>query len=260
MSHVTRTKFLTVSLIAAGIVNPVWAEDSDINIIGGFSYQQKTLEFTINPQLINFQQSSANFQIGAATRGFYVLYEMERPFSQYATILAPGNADNVFEYILEREDDTLTLGYNFWKSMNVFIGHKSGVTKIQFLPTVGSGEGYSFEYDDGGPFIGVSYSFDFGASGLLGVSVAYADMPTTFTLTELSGVGGVESTSGSTTGTSFGIKWTGPFTDQVDYSIGYKLSKYEFKDETLTSDNNNGNGWSTDQTYSTFYVGLSKLF
>jgi hypothetical protein len=237
------------------------AADSDFQVFGGYAVQEKSLQFALNTIPIDSTQKTGNFSLGAASRGFYVLLEFERPFSQDISIRQPSTSP--VQISIEREDSTLTVGYNLWRSLNIFVGRKSGYTNVEseVISTTNSVVAVGYRYSEKGNFAGASYSFDFGARGQLGLSLAYANLPT-----EVSGLwygspaAAAVFTSGITRGTSYGIKWTGPLAPQLDYSIGYKLSKYEFTDTALTADNGGGLGLSTKQDYKTFSIGISKIF
>ena len=187
------------------------------------------------------------------------MLEVERPFSQDASLLQTTAARQL---AVEREDNTLTIGYNPWRNLNLFAGRKDGTTTAEFtfIGSTSSTTAVSYQYREKGNFIGASYNFAFGARGHLGLSLAYADLPTKVVATYFGTAPGAEFTSGTTTGTSYGFKWTGPLADRIDYNIGYKLSRYKFTDKALTADSGGGIGLSTKQSYKTFSVGISKVF
>ena len=252
--------FMPAGTLLAALSNSV-AADSDFRVFGGYAVQEKSLEFHLNTIPIDSTQKTGNFSLGAASRGAYVLLELERPFSQDISIAQP--LTQPVQISIEREDSTLTVGYNLWRSLNLFVGRKSGRTNVEseLISTTNSIVAVGYRYSEKGYFAGASYSFDFDARGQLGLSLAHADLPT-----EVSGswygspAAAAVFTSGTTRGTSYGIKWTGPLAPQLDYSIGYKLSKYEFMDKALTADSGGGFGLSTKQDYKTFSIGISKIF
>jgi hypothetical protein len=237
------------------------ATDADTHVFGGFAVQEKSLQFLLNTIPIDSTQKTGNFSLGAASRGIYVLVEFERPLSQDISIVQP--LAQPVQISIEREDNTLTVGYNLWRSLNLFVGRKSGRTNVEsdVLGTASSTKAAGYRYTEKGYFVGASYSFDFGARGQLGLSLAYAELPTEVVATYYAiPAVGTEFTSGTTSGTSYGVKWTGPLAPQLDYSIGYKLSKYEFTDKALTADSGGGFGLSTKQDYKTLYIGIIKTF
>ncbi len=243
-----------LALLVGLFALPATAADSDFRVLGGYSVQEKSLEFNLLTVPIDFRQSSSIFSIGAAARGFYVLVEMERPFSQDTISVKPGSTP--LQFTLQREDNTLTLGYNLWRTLNIFAGRKTGSTELQRSALGSSTDLVQVEYRESGNFVGLSYNADFGVRGQLGLSLAYANLPTKVTETVLGTSIQSITTTGTTTGTSYGIKWTGTLTDRLDYNIGYKLSKYKFTDKAQAT----GDDYSTNQTYKIFSVGISKVF
>ena len=110
-----------------------------------------------------------------------------------------------------------------------------------------------------GFFGGASYTFDFGARGQLGLSLAYAHLPATLGTSFYSTTRTESVQDGTTSGLSYGLRWAGLLVPGLDYNVGYKLHSYRFKDETPDPLDPNLDS-STDQTYRIFYVGISKVF
>ncbi len=59
---------------------------------------------------------------------------------------------------------------------------------------------------------------------------------------------------GDTTGLSYGLQLTGPFSDDISYSLYYKINEYEFDDASA------GEDWSTEERFSIIGVSLTKFF
>jgi hypothetical protein len=230
------------------------ADDSDFRFFNAFTLQEKSLEFSLGNGLLHSTQTTYDFLIGVNRGSFYLLGEMERPFSKDTNTVGPGTPSQTS---IDRQDNSLTAGYNVWRSLNVFVGRKTGKTTALFVPTGISTESLEFEYREKGSFVGASYGVDFGSSGQLSFSLAYADLPTTLSRKTIRS-GSMESTKGTTSGASYGIRWSGTYTEGVDYVIGYKQNNYEFDDEQKGIDNNKD--MTTQQNYKTFFVGLSKVF
>jgi hypothetical protein len=230
------------------------AEESDFHALGGITLQDKQMDFKLLGVVpIDGSVMSANLTLGGIWRGIYLIVEADRPFSQEISYL-PGTTP--VQLALQREDESATMGFNPWRSLNLFAGYKRGQTELTTFPAGGSTELLEFVFDESGPFAGASYSFDF-ASGQLMLSLAYADLPTSVTRTVLRD-STAETTHGNTSGLSYGFKWTGNLAESLDYQIGIKTTNYEFDDADLVIDA--GKDMSTDQTYRIFFVGLSKVF
>ena len=182
-----------------------------------------------------------------------------------------------------RKDLDLTLGYRVTKNWSVFTGFKYGKTAMTFVPRdfdeeVDPEEGVDEEeeadvfemtkesYLQKGPFIGISYSWQFEKAGNLSLSVAYATLQATNNfsantdeeeeeeeLTEFDDLTG--QVKGDTKGFSYGLSWTMPLSSNLLFQTRFKINDYQqdiivegerFKD--------------IDETFTSLHVGLAYVF
>lgn len=101
------------ALLAGLSALPTSAADSDFRVIGGLSLQEKSHSFNVALPVTS-RQTTYNLAIGGTARGIYALVEFEKPFSQYTTIFPHVTSPYVVN--VTREDNTLTIGYNLWRT------------------------------------------------------------------------------------------------------------------------------------------------
>ncbi len=209
-----------------------------------------------------------------------------------------------------REDKSFTIGYNVWDRLNVFVGYLDGETTLNPEPgcldpltlnpvascsnanraAVQQSIRYGFEsfgidpvadleryeqvYTEKGPFIGLSYAWQFSNTGTLSISAAYADMNGKYVdnaddpnNTFPSATMPTESAfqefhyEGDTTGTSLGLTWTAPLGDNSAYFVDLRRQSYSMEGEDQTgSFLYQGTSLKTDETMLGVSAGLQFYF
>jgi hypothetical protein len=172
-----------------------------------------------------------------------------------------------------RQDVDFTLGYQLSSQWSIFAGFKYGKTKMQFSPRDGDEEDEFIisneSYAQKGPFIGVSYGWQFAKAGRLAISIAYADLNATNNFTantddeedlseideelefdDLSG-----EVRGDTSGFSYALSWTMPLSSQLLFQTRLKVNDYQqdirFEDMVFKD---------IDETFTTLQVGVAYVF
>jgi len=112
-----------------------------------------------------------------------------------------------------------------------FLDKKIGETKETIVRTNGAYTRNSC-FLDTGPFVGLSYGYQFGTAGTLSTSLAYASLKGEFGSQDLV-TKAITKTRGSTSGLSYGIKWSKDLRSGTTLAIGIKQNKYDFKDEDM---------------------------
>ena len=146
---------------------------------------------------------------------FYVSFKYEDSFDDASSDSTVPNTDS--ETKMERTDYSITLGYNIFDNLNVFIGYMEGETTLMPVPrcpaysppnagfpaspVCGDGgiglpsedgnkaqdntvlllDDYEQNYKEDGVFAGASYAWRFDDIGSLSVSAAYAHLEATYT-------------------------------------------------------------------------------
>ena len=111
---------------------------------------------------------------------------------------------------MHRNDYSLTVGVSVDQEWKVYTGY--AVSR-----TVFDRNGAIRLHKDRGPFVGVGYSVPAG-SGVVGFNIAYADFD-----------GEIRAGDGATTGYSYGINWTGKYSDNSNIVVGLKAKNYLFE-------------------------------
>jgi hypothetical protein len=170
-----------------------------------------------------------------------------------------------------REDIDLTLGYQISRRWSVFGGYKRGETEMDFVSREAEDDGVftlvSERYEQEGPYLGASFSWDFKTAGRLTVSLAYADLDATNSFgantdddeddevdapefDDLSG-----RVKGDTTGLSYGATWTMPLSASLLFQARLKVNDYQqdIRYQGVTYDD-------IDETLSSLHIGLAYIF
>ena len=169
---------------------------------------------------------------------------------------------------IEREDMSVTFGYNVWDKLNVFMGYMKG--KTEFTPDPGcrfsspatsclplaagkaanlafdnewSGKtNYYQSYEEDGPYVGISYSWQIADAGSLSFSAAYADMDGEYRDNYAGNPNESFKYTGDSTGTSYGLTWTAPLGESSNYFLDLRQQEYDMdaKDATGFTINKGG--------------------
>lgn len=136
-----------------------------------------------------------------------------------------------------RRDFDLTVGYQWFDNLSVFVGYKDGETEMDIVGRADNDPIRGEEsYQQGGPFVGVSSGWRLGEAGKLDLSVAFADLDadnrfiSDGTLKpgdniEFDDIEG--STSGDSSGYSASVTWTMPLTGNLLFRTRYRYNSYE---------------------------------
>jgi len=172
-------------------------------------------------------------------------------------------------YDVEREDYSITLGYQVTDSFIVFGGYRSGQTsydtlvKTTILPLNGGitndtkpDRSASYNFKASGPFLGLSYNAPVLQYGQLGFNIAYAQLDG-----EYNPPG--QKITNETSGLTYGITWRGKLYKNLSYGLSLDKYDYEFselKDSRPTSEGVGNQTLSVKDEIMTFKFTLSYVF
>ena len=197
------------------------AYSESINFRGSLGFQLKNLtfdqEYSTDGISLNEAEFTATLPVLTASvtgiyQKFFLTLKIEKSFSATTTtdetdrsrpneISANLIALEGSNLEVERQDVSVTFGYNLWRSLNLFVGYLDGATKLtphpfcanpaegctrlnrayqqfivgDFFPEENIPE-YEQNYSEQGFYIGSSYSWIFEDAGALSFSAAYASM------------------------------------------------------------------------------------
>ncbi len=201
---------------------PVFAEDKTLGFDTALGFNFKQLEYSVVD--VKFKPRFNTLAVNAtAFHGrTYVTAEHEVMLTSDPIYGADGTgAASTVDF--KRQDSALTIGYNAWRGLTVFGGYKQGSTDTYLLFPADS---QVFTNTASGPFVGVNYGFRIG-EGALGVSFAYADLRGETSLLFLGSAVGTD-VPGKTRGSSYGISWSAPLTQELQFRLSLKVNRYKF--------------------------------
>ncbi len=215
-----KSLFSTVLISSISFIS-IAANAENVNFRSSLGFQLKNLsfdqEYSTDGSVLNQADFSATLPVisGSITgiyERFFLTLKLEKSFPNTTTtdetdrsmpteISANLIALDGSNLEVERQDISLTIGYNLWDRLNVFIGYLSGKTKLtphpfcsnptedctrlnrayqqftvdDFFPDAGVPD-YEQNYSESGVFLGSSYSWAMGEYGAISVSGAYAIM------------------------------------------------------------------------------------
>jgi hypothetical protein len=230
------------------------------------NYKQMSLEATqvAGPNTISNTFSptlwTLNVSPSLAWRGVFVSLGLERSLGEGSTSDYISNGTSWSDRRFTREENNLTLGYNVWAGLSLFVGQLSNRTEMTFT-NYGIGgntlNGYGHaSYTEKGPYFGLGYSHRFAGGGSASVNYAYLKGSGNFTNKNPAAPSAFQyqSNDGDVTGSGFGVSWSAPLTGSLYYRLGYKGNRYTFD----FSDQNGPR--STKQKYDSFFLGLANYF
>lgn len=201
----------------------VFAEDKTLGFDMGLGFNFKQLEYSVvdvkfKPRFNTLVINATTFYSRASITAEHEVMLTSDPIYGADSLGAANTVD------FKREDSALTLGYSAWRGLTVFGGYKQGSTTTYALYSALDSQ--VFTNTASGPFIGVNYGFRIG-EGVLGVSFAYADLRGETSLLFL-GTGVGTDVPGKTRGSSYGISWSAPLTQELQFRLSLKTNRYRF--------------------------------
>jgi hypothetical protein len=197
-----------------------------------------------------FSNTTLDLTLTVFTDRFFVAVNHDAPIKEDYSVVNGGT----IEVETTRLDQGITVGYDVYQGLNVFVGYKIGETELESVRTTGS-TAITVNYKDEGPFAGLSYGYNFGAAGTVSGSVAYADFDGEIrSRNHITGI--TRTTGGTTSGLSYGIKWSKELRTGAVFAIGLKKNLYEFKDKDLAFTTSND----LEQDFDITYVQVSSDF
>ena len=237
--------------------------EDNFTVVGSTAMNYKTVSFQVGDK--NFDPNYVTFDLGLtlAYRGFYLSANYDVSLKDFVTLnntpSGAGGLDNSIA-TFSREDVTATFGYNVWRAMNVFVGYRQGQSSVFLFSDLTPPETRNTEavFQTKGPFLGASYGFAMGNSGILQLSAAYASMSGESTIfSRLSnGTSESEISKGPARGYSLGVGWSGTLEGTLVYTVAYKFSNYKFTQEPRPVKDD----FSSDEVHKIFTLGVQKYF
>lgn len=304
-----------ISLLMATVL-AAHTTQADVTIIPTLAYQDKQLTFdqkygggASNSAEFSVHLPMINAGVTVAWDKFFVALKAEQNLSATATTTNETDRSTLNEANLiavggsnvqvDREDITFTLGYNVWRTLNLFVGYIDGKTELEpqafcvdagfpedpnapiynptctrsnraflqhYLDLIGITENtrYVQTYSETGFYLGASQAFAIKNYGTLSINVAYASMDGEYKDTVVNPDNVFPgflpfNYEGDSTGTSLGMTWTGSLGDNAAYFFDIKRQAYSM-DGRDTTGNYSTVTLETDETMTGLTAGVQLYF
>ena len=197
-----------------------------------------------------------------AYRGFFLAVAVERSLSEGTTAGQNSTLTSWLDRRYTRDENSATLGYNFWRGFSAFAGYLHNSTKTKFTNTALTGSGVTSvgrsKFEEDAPYFGLGYSHRFGTGGTAAASFALTSGDATLDQTTITAGSGATTrtfSQGDLKGTSYGLSWSAPLTGSLYYRLGYKGTRYDFQ-----AVDNLGIQRKTKNDYDALYLGVANYF
>lgn len=264
---------LSVS-VAMGLASPANSAifTEEVAFVPTLSFAQKSLEFDgVLDEDLDFPM--LNLGLSATYRRYYLSVNFEKSLEAQTLVqdvsIGDSNISQVAGGEVDREEQTLTLGFRVLDNLSVFGGLIDGETDAKFTvryedPNISDQE-LNETYSEDGPFLGVSTGMQVGQWGRVGFSIAYAVLSAENDVVRVEKGAGAQSGTviantieGDTTGLSYSVSWSGSAGRFVSglknlyYVAAFKINAYEF-------DPDDG-GDKVDETWQSISLGVNYRF
>ncbi len=247
------TKVSLVSIILLFISSPVAGKDSfwdrlpwdQLSFSTAVSLNNKSLKFEVGDNLpVNPVFNTLDIALNSAMDKLYLSLSYGTSIDNAS--ISSGQADLEFS----RTDLNITAGYRLNESLSVFGGFLSGETQVEFINVVviPAVVFLDEELTESGPFIGINYDYPMRTGNISG-SIAFARLDGKDKLTDSLGS---NSDFGSTSGFSFGAKWSADFQKTMSYFVSVKRNQFTFKSDATN--------FKSDENFTIFSIGVTKYF
>lgn len=279
MNKLLKPLYISLIPLAIAIQAPtVLAEDdTSFSFVGSLGIQNKRLSFDQTykgPAAADNSYAeftvylpTANVSFTTAWKRIYLSLKYEATLTDTRTKVDETDRIGIFndanlltvqgsEIDVSRRDYSITLGYNVYRGLNIFIGYLDGETTLKpdaFFDRIngfynkaylnfdenlqgGYSPTYEQTYEETGPYIGASYSWHFVDVGTLSASYAYADMDGEYKDNALCVINSCSAFQweGSSTGSSLGLTWTAPLGENSSYFFDVRRQIYEMDGDDKT--------------------------
>jgi hypothetical protein len=247
------TKVNLVSIILLFISSPAAGKDSfwdrlswdQLSFSTAVSLNNKSLEFEVSDNLpVNPIFNTLDIALNSVVDKLYLSLSYGTSIDNAS--ISSDQADLEFS----RTDLNITAGYRFNESLSVFGGFLSGETQVEFIDVaeIPAVVFFNEELTESGPFIGINYDYPMRTGNISG-SIAFARLEGEDKLTDDRGS---NSDFGSTSGFSFGAKWSADFQKTLSYFVSVKRNQFRFGSD--------GSGFKLDENFTIFSIGVMKYF
>ncbi len=149
--------------------------------------------------------------------------------------------DTTTPFELDRIDYGFTVGHRVWNGLSIFGGYKYTEFKLKATEPNILLEEVDSKSTEEGIFLGGSYAFRLADAGILSFSIGYAYLDLDFSQSNISRTAPAFAFSfqeyaftGSSTGLSYGVQWTGDLSGRWAYTLSLKYQDYSSKNDATS--------------------------
>lgn len=219
---------------------PAYAAN-DYSIVGGVSMNKKNVEFApavpaADDIEFEFSINTAEASLTSLFSDYYIRLNYDSSYDEDAEIT---RANHIATH--KRKDYGVTIGYNISKQLSLITGYKYGLSTKELLigeaalPSINFRK-FESSVEEKGPFIGFGYTHSLFKNLSMNITLAYADMDGEHVRVKTLPAPpfiAIDTLEGSIEGTSYGISFSGPVSDNTIYTMGYRVNRYDFTGKTV---------------------------
>jgi len=226
-------KPLMISALVASAVGNVQA-GTDASWVVSEGLTQKSLEYGISGSANSGNVDFVGVNLSATVMfgDSYITTEIDRALSEG---IMTGGRDGA---IVSSDAVTVTWGCNCIssiQSLGLFVGYASMDTSIEIF------DEFTDNGSDSGLFLGASYPLISLERGQLAATFAFASFDGRSVSSFISSGALVNARlTGSTTGLSYGIAWSGALSSNMNYSVSAKINNYSFDVNRIANSTESG--------------------
>lgn len=216
MKHIISRLAVTI----AALLSPSTSIAQELWIIPNIFVSSRNFEYSVVNGNVHGHINSLGGGVTGIYRSFYIDLSGERNLSVNEESIING-LSNTIE--LERTDFAASMGYAINGSISTFVGYKYGkstLTELAFSPFAGA----KTSLEGKGWFIGAGGGWQVYDWGTFSFSAAYAKMVANYNSFSFG------TAEGDASGTSLGIKWKAPLTNNLYYDLSLIRHDYYYED------------------------------
>lgn len=210
---------LTVTIVTL-LLTSITAAAQELWIIPNLFVSDRNFEYSVVNGNVSGHISSLGGGLTGIYQRFYIDLSGERNVSVNEESII-NSLSNTIEF--ERTDMAASIGYAVNNSISTFVGYKYGkstITELSFSPFAGA----KTSLEGKGVFIGAGGGWLVKDWGTFSFSAAYANMIANYNSFSL------ETTEGYASGTSLGVNWKAPLTNNFYYELSLIRHDYYYED------------------------------
>jgi len=168
--------------------------------------------------------STLNLSLTGVQKKVFISINTEIPFSDQTYVVNEQDSNAIRTF--ERENLSLTAGYEIYRGLNVFGGYSYEANHYFNDSISNTGAVTNVTEKDSGLFLGMIYSQNFSNYGSVSATVSYALLDGEISGNDSSNM--FTNNSGDTTGFNFSLTYTNRYSADLNYFLSTAVKNYEY--------------------------------